>query len=246
MANRTIIFVYSEFQNQKLTTEILNILDQYELGIHTIQVDSPESRNIIKDKVKKVPTFVVKTGQTRNYYSSSKALDFITAVVNRYPDRKIHSSQEEDEKFQEPEEESLQEEFLQEELEELTEEQEEPPEEPKIKKFSKPAKPEKKVKKKKPAPRRSRIIEEIESEDTNNYFPSSEDEDHTSLSEVKEENTYEPISDDDAISVIYNSEDDEDLTPSIKPSPVMEMAKRMAEARKDIRKNQFPGLEETE
>ena len=89
MSNRMIVFLYSQYQNDELTQSILNLIEEYDLGFTSIQVDSPESRNIIANKIQETPAFIVKTGNVRKDYYGERAYDFIKVVVKKHPERKV-------------------------------------------------------------------------------------------------------------------------------------------------------------
>ena len=246
MSSRTIVFLYSQFQNTELAQKILYLLDEYDLGFTSIQVDSPESRELITGKIDETPAFIVKTGNIRKEYYASRAYDFIMAVIEKYPDRK---------KYQE-EEEFAEEEIAEEEIAEVVIEP--PPQPPAVDeendKFSSVKNMPKDIpKNKKPKAKKTKVkttsvndenildkwedelgtnhqIESSEIDDENDYFPSSE-----------EDNDVEEI--DDGISVIYDEDDKEDMTPAVpnrQTSIAMKMAADMAEERKGMMQTQFP------
>ena len=245
MSSRTIIFLYSQFQNIELAEQILFLLDEYDLGVTRIQVDSPESRKIVEDKVQETPAFVVKTGNTLKYYYTKKALNFIEAVVAKYPERRRHQETEE------PVEEELVEEPIEEPIEELVDVV--VPKPPPAKFSSVKNIKKKKTKKSTQVSSEKNkdllskwedelleeggdIMEQIDTEDIldeNEYFASSDEND----------DSYD--SDGSTISVI--DEDDEDASSTIPPpkqSMAAKMAKEMAAERKSIMQTQFPGLKE--
>ena len=248
MSSRTIVFLYSQFQNAELSQKILYLLDEYDLGFTSIQVDSPESREIISGKIDETPAFIVRTGNIRKEYYGTRAYDFIMAVIEKYPDRKKYSEANEQEEVIE--------ESPQEFVEDVLVEEEEEDKFNSIKNMPKntdnPSKKSSKKSKKQKTKTTSVVSDENllnkwedelgndteilgdEIVDENDYFPSSE-----------EDNDVEEI--DDGISVIYDEDEEEDMTPAVpnrQVSAAMKMAADMAAERKGIMQTQFPGINE--